>query len=301
MSIKSIPPKQTPLSVQAPHVCSLIVFAFCLALWLSPCNAAADQTTTQIQSSSRTSLRVGYFQFPPHVYSLPDKEVTGAAIELLRDHIAPAMGIEIQFVGPFPLPRLLNDFAQRNLDAILVLSRTAERESVFTYPPTPFWQMQPGLVLQAASALASLEPPDQLNGMRIAYVRGAWLPDFFKKTNAHFEFNTGEAATDLNMHKLANGRVDAVLGPDKCALNCSILHNGMNGQVKIIDLPGETSPIYTVFAKNMAPEIIARYDAALRATLSSVSYKEIKQRYIQDYAKQCPYGAVPDPDHCEQK
>ncbi len=228
-------------------------------------------------------LRVGYFQLPPHAYADPQGKATGAAVELLTKHIAPAMGVTVEMVGPIPLPRLKSEATARTLDALLLV-HTPDYETRFSYPAQPFWSMAPALAVATTSTITDTAFPPSLSALTIGYVSNAWIHPSIPQSGARIDFATGINADQSNLHKLASGRINAVFSTDFCSLQCTILHSRFKEHVRPVHLPVAPEPIYTVFRKDMPRDIITRYENALQQTLRTTSYKAMQERYIRAFA-----------------
>ncbi|UZP67168.1 transporter substrate-binding domain-containing protein [Desulfovibrio mangrovi] len=261
----------------------LLATLLCMAFVLS-CPLAAHTAQGQdapLFSRDLTTLRVGYFQAPPHAYQLASGQAAGAAVEMLVRHVAPEMQISIEMAGPYPFARLLNDFESRGLDAILMLSKTPERETHFVYPTHPFGTITAALAVRNSNPMSAYVSGTRFDSKRVGTVRGAWMPADFLHSGARFEPTTGESATVLNLQKLVNDRVEIVFCPDTCILIQSINQLSLDNEVRVIPMPEATGNLYTVFGRHLPKDIINRYDAALRKVLAVTSYQKLKQKHLQ--------------------
>lgn len=261
----------------------LLAILLCMVstLFCPPAAQTAQGQDAPLFSRDLTTLRVGYFQAPPHAYRLASGQAAGTAVEMLVRHIAPEMNISIEMVGPYPFARLLNDFESRGLDAILMLSKTPERETHFVYPALPFGTINAALAVRNNNPMDAYVSGTHFNSTRVGTVRGAWMPSDFLRSGAKFEPTTGESATVLNLQKLVNDRVEIVFCPDTCILIQSINQLSLDKEVRVIPMPEATGNLYTVFGRHLPIDIVNRYEAALRKVLANTSYEQVKLKHLQ--------------------
>lgn len=240
----------------------------------------AAQAGGQASQDAPAQLRLGFFLAPPHAYTLPSGRSGGAAVDLLVRHIAPRMGIPVEVVGPYPFARLLHDFDARKLDGILMLSRSPERELLFTFPETPFHSMSPSLAVADASPLTEFTPETRLEGKRVGTILGAWIPKILLTSGARLDPTIGDSSTALNLQKLIGGRVEAVYSPDAATLKEVIRRMPHAPAIRILPIPAPRLAVYTVFARHIPADIVKRYDKALQKVLSTISYKSLEQQHL---------------------
>jgi polar amino acid transport system substrate-binding protein len=56
------------------------------------------------------------------------KQPTGASVEYREKYIAPKLGVKTEWVGPFPMLRLLKSLEDGEIDAIIVMAKNPDRE-----------------------------------------------------------------------------------------------------------------------------------------------------------------------------
>ncbi|GFM36030.1 substrate-binding periplasmic protein [Desulfovibrio psychrotolerans] len=293
------PAAASPVLLSPRHsfavLCVALIF---LAMPPSVSSLAAQEP----QPTQKAVLRIGYAVLPPHVLPAPadnpQAPPSGAAVDFFLNHIAPRMNVQPEFVGPFPLARLLYDFDRRQLDAVIMLIRSPEREKRFAFPSLPFWKMSGALALRNEHPLLSVHSLTQLEGMRIGYTRDAWLPAFFTNSSVHFDFASGPDASLLSLQKLANGRVDAVFGPDRCWLECALITRGLTDSVRLVDLPDSSGALYTAFRKSIPRSILASYESALQEAQGHVNYADLKDRAMEQFLGTTP-KVYPHVHHAE--
>lgn len=296
-------PRSLAAALSVPSALLQALGVLCVALiFLAMPPSVSSLTAQETQAQQKTVLRIGYAVLPPHVLPAPadnpQAPPSGAAVDFFINHIAPRMNVHPEFVGPFPLARLLYDFDRRQLDAVIMLIRSPEREKRFAFPDQPFWKMSGALAVRNEHPLHSVDTVTQLEGMRIGYTREAWLPDFFTGSSVHFDFASGPDASMLSLQKLANGRVDAVFGPDRCWLECALITRGLTDSVRLVDLPASSGGLYTAFRKSIPRKILASYEAALQEAQMHAIYAEFKERAMEQFLGMAP-SLFPHPHHAE--
>ncbi|MCR4509922.1 transporter substrate-binding domain-containing protein [Pseudomonas sp. 32.2.56] len=119
--------------------------------------------------ASADSLRVGYFDLPPHTPLPGQADTEGAAIAYFAK-IAERMQLDAVSYQRYPLSRLLQMLQRDQLDMALILAKTPERETMLVYPEQPFVVVQPLLLVAREHPLQRVDSVEQLLPLRL----GAW-------------------------------------------------------------------------------------------------------------------------------
>jgi ABC-type amino acid transport substrate-binding protein len=213
------------------------------------------------------SLKVGYFDVPPHVTQDKSGAATGAAVDLFKA-VAQRMGIKDVTYQQLPLPRALGMLEGGELDAILFLSKNAEREAKFFYPAKPYFLSQPSLAIATKSSIKEIKTADDLKALKIGLFLGMNLSPSMRQSGLNLDSLTGtDNLYSRNFQKLTQGRVDAVYSPDNLTLAKEIKAAGLEGSVHVVPLPDQPNATYTVFNKKDAGTLGAKYAEALDAVL----------------------------------
>ncbi len=244
-----------------------LFFSLCLCVWVL------------LGASPAYAFRVGFFVFEPHAMVV-DGVPGGAAVEYFRDYVAVEMGIKVEFEGPLPFGRLMQDFSAGEFDAVLLLAKSPERAKQFIYPEAPYGMMQSTLMVPKGFRVEKLVSPEQLNGMLIGYSRRAWRSSFMRHKSVQFDLVASEYATALNFKKFNEGRLEGVYSPDRAALLYRARQLPEMRPFKLLAVPDPAVGFYTVFRPSTPLETVRSYEAALRRAQAACPYDSVVQKYI---------------------
>lgn len=205
--------------------------------------------------------------------------VTGAAVEYLRDHIAPEMGEPVEFVGPLPFPRLLEEFQEGRYDALLLISRSPERAGRFVYPRDPYTVLVSGLLVPAGSLPDPVTSATQLRGLRIGYT-AAMRPGFMHDPSLTYDMVNAPSATRINFRKYREGRIDAVFNPDRNALVYRLHRTKGLKPSAVVTIAGTAEGMYTVFHPKLPRRYVESYEKALDKVRRKLPYQTLLGRYM---------------------
>lgn len=200
-------------------------------------------------SAHAESLRIGVFPHQPIVMLNPvDGTPSGPGVEYAKA-IARALGYEPVVVA-LPIARLISYLKSGAIDMSLELGMTEERKSFLLYSDEPSIVYHPSLTVRAEHRLDSITSVNDIAGMRIGYLLGAYPGSFF--TNAagvEFETVAGDTWIAQNLGKLLSGRIDAILDQNDYSCIAEARRQGVEGRIKVFRLPGEGVKSYVVFSK----------------------------------------------------
>lgn len=234
---------------------------------------------TLLSAAPARAFTVGFFLFEPHAM-IEDGEPAGAAVEYFRDHIAPEMGLDVEFVGPVPFSRLLKNFRDGEYDAVLLLAKNRERADRFVYPEEPFGEMQSALLVDVALLPDRVTSPESLRGLLIGYTERAWRPSALRESWLNFDMVSSTSATILNFRKFDQGRLDAVYSPDKNALLYRKNRVRLSRPSKIVTIADTTRGFYTVFHPGVDRAIVRVYEKALKKVRRRLPYSALVRKHL---------------------
>jgi len=198
---------------------------------------------------AQQTIRIGYFDNGPYVLGQPGgKPPVGSAVDYWNTIVAPAMNVKVEWVGPTPMLRLLNQVKSGDVDAVLIVARNAEREKVMSYAATPFIKFQPGIAVLKDNALDVVKNQDDIAGMRLGTSEGAIVSDFVKSAKVTWDnVSTATWMADC-LTKAANKRIDGVFNLGVVGLQYEA-SQGYPGKFKFLALPVPGTDIYTAFSR----------------------------------------------------
>lgn len=159
--------------------------------------------------SEKEAIKLAAFEYPPFYYE-QNGNIRGIAVELLEE-LCKRMDVNFK-LKIYPLKRALGYLKDGNIDAILVLIKTTEREKYLAYTE-PFITVR-GLIWSAADRKDVKVDFEQLEdlkpykiGATLGYSYGQKLDDLLKTMNVDY------AKRDYNNYKkLMSHRIDIFPG-----------------------------------------------------------------------------------------
>ena len=84
---------------------------------------------------AQETLRIGYWNIPPHVTGVTDQKPQGTAIGYFDEYIAPYLGATVTWDEKIvPPTRLMEQLRKGQKDAMIFLGKTNERTEWLLYP-----------------------------------------------------------------------------------------------------------------------------------------------------------------------
>jgi ABC-type amino acid transport substrate-binding protein len=217
-------------------------------------------------AASAESLKVGYFELPPHVVTDKAGVAGGPAVEFFKA-IASKMGVKDVTFQAMPLSRLNLSMESGELDAALFVSHTAERATKFYYPAKSYFSPQPGIVVPVGSPITQIKSADDLKALKIGAMQSMALSPSMRQPGLNIEYIPGADADARNVQKLANGRLDAAYSSDLSVLMYVAKSQGVDKAVRPLALPDPVVSVYTMFSKAKGAALGAKYVEALEAVI----------------------------------
>ncbi len=211
---------------------------------------------------------------------LEKEKPTGAAVEYLRDYIAPEMGLPVKFVGPVPFARLLHNFQEGEYDAVLLLAKNIARDRLFVYPKEPYGVMESALLVDKGFVPDNVLSPEELKGMVIGYTNKAWRTPSLRRSYLRFDMVSATSATIINFRKFNEGRIDAIYNPDKYALLYRMLKTKLVRPCKVVPIVDSTVGFYMVFHPSVPKRIVRSYEKALSKVKTRLPYSSVIDHYL---------------------
>jgi polar amino acid transport system substrate-binding protein len=246
-----------------------LILALAMSLILTKATAAEE------------TLRIGYFDLPPHVLGAEEGHPKGAAIGYFEEFIAPHLGVEIVWDPEVTPPtRLMKQLKTGEKDAMIFLGWTKERTAYLHYP-RPYLTLSETLVFRAEYPLEQVTAVDDLHGLRVGFLVGGRIPHALRDERITYDLIAGQQLFERNLEKLLRGRIDAIYAPLPVALGRIIKQKRVGSQVKLLPIEFlKPVEIYTVFSKEtVGKDLVERYNDAMEAAQTHQSYID----YIASY------------------
>lgn len=245
-------------------------------VWLKSCAAAfLILLCCSVSSGLASEIRILTEEFPPYDFTGDGGEVEGISTEVVREVLAKlAMEVEIEV---FPWARAYR-LASRNPNTMLFsVVRTQEREALFHWV---------GVVCEVRSYLFRLKSRtdiaagklSDLKEYSIGVVRG-WAGQKYLQRNGFTRLQE-VAVSGLNIRKLLSGRVD-LIEDYEANLVYRMKRLGLDPNVveKVYFNADISGPLYAVFSKDTADDVIERFRDAFSAVHLSGRYDAIQSKW----------------------
>ena len=228
---------------------------------------------------AQETLRMGYFDLPPHVVTVEDGVPKGAAISYFEDYIAPHLGISVNWdTAATPPTRLMQQLRNGEKDAMIFLGKTEERTGYLHYPD-PYLIIPETLAFMKGHSVDRIAEPSDLYGLTVGFLVGGRIPDPLRDDRIKYDLIAGKRLFERNVEKLLLGRIDAVYAPLSTALVDIVDEMEVADQVKLVPIEFlDMVQIFTVFSKKTVREnIVENYNNALELA--------VRERKYLDYIK----------------
>lgn len=215
-----------------------------------------------VQPCNARTLRIGYFNLPPHMYlSEADGKASGAAIRYL-EKIADVMEYTLEWVGPLPYSRMMYYLENDGpLEGSPVMSLNAERQRFLSYPRNHFYLAKPNFVVRSDHPLESITSPEDVKGFVVGQFEKAANSTFVLQNRDLLRFeivSTGNLLFEQQLKKLISGRIDAIHTLDEYTLLFEAKRLQQDRMIKILFLPEPAWPFYTAFSISRNGAALAR-------------------------------------------
>lgn len=226
-------------------------------------------------------VKIGFFQgYPSNFRDEKSGEVTGSTVEYLRDFVT-EIGYDVEFVGPYPFPRLLSLLRDGKIDALLGLSYRKEREEFIYYPDEAYRVSFPNIVVLKDSDLDREFDPEIFSQFVYSYRNGAALPEYVEELNGSIEIKYLSRDTWINqsLQMLELGRIDGIINMSNLSLIAEAKKLGIYNKITFVPIPGEVDPLYMGISKAspIGFELFDRFNKNLKKTkLNIKDYDEVE-------------------------
>ena len=151
---------------------------------------------------AQETLRIGYWNIPPHVIGVVDKKPQGAAISYFEKYIAPNFGIPVAWDERITPPtRLMDQLREGQKDAMIFLGKTKERTEWLHYPE-PYLEIPQTLAFINNHPIDRIIDVSDLYGLTVGFLVGGRLPDVLQDGKIKYDLIAGEQLFQRNVEKL---------------------------------------------------------------------------------------------------
>jgi ABC-type amino acid transport substrate-binding protein len=227
-------------------------------------------------------VRMAIYQLEPFMMQVAPKEAGGATVEYWKRYLAPRMGIELEVLGPFPIPRVMKMLENGEADVVPQLSWTAERAAIFTYPQTYTTKVVTCVMVLPDNPLSAIKAPSDFYGKKIGFTEDTFIPPFMIDDRIAIELISNFDYRRTNLNKLFAGRIDGVLDLNYVSFRYFLQQNGLESKVKALLLPMESVKIYSLFRKTKEGQALSEaFDRANREGLAAGVFDSISKEFVK--------------------
>lgn len=223
---------------------------------------------------SAEKIVMGYIHLKPFQYqSSVDTRAKGAAIAYF-ERIAEEMGYEVEWVGPLPLPRLLEymrkgeNTTNKQLDGTAMIFDTPMWHQIYHLSEQPYYKVQSSLFVHKDSPLTEIKSGKDIKGLTIGSHCGAPPTEFIQKNKHLFKSDclAGQKRIERNIQKLLMGRIDAYYGLNDVDLPYYASQMNVADQIRTLHLPEPPREVYVGFSKQSAKaqKLLEQYNQATK-------------------------------------
>jgi ABC-type amino acid transport substrate-binding protein len=126
--------------------------------------------------------------------------------------------------------------------------------------------------------LVAAKSPSDLAGIRIGYLKGAFLPPFLVDPQIKLDLVSSPSWLQDNFAKLLGGRIDAVFDVGAESLIRLASGNGQAEKFRFVTLPVPSQPIFSAFARTPhATALAAKYETA--NARNAAAFKDVVEKF----------------------
>ena len=215
-------------------------------------------------------LRVGVIDFHPFV-KVSERSARGPLVDY-GGRLIQSAGYKPIWV-PVSISRSLNLLENGQLDAVLTLFKTEERQKQADFSEKPIFRTRSGV----CSVAGQIQFPPRKK-LRIAHVMGTPLPESFDQ---HISQGVRSHQAQVRMlHLLAKGRVDIIYSPQPSLFHA--LNDPKASKIKLecLEFKDLERSIYMAFSKTLDKEIVTniaqRIESALEKNPFQMNLKNLE-------------------------
>jgi len=228
-----------------------------------------------------SSITCGTNIFAPYSFK-ENNNLTGIDVDVIKE-IGERIGIKI-ILQSHPWKRLLKKIKDGDLDCVFSAFKTPERLEYMSYTNVPI-HVSPLMLYTSKKKQINIHNIDDLNGMRIALIRGFKLSNELDNAIKKDTFQTIIVTEIEQTFKMLQAqRVDAVIYNHHVGAYYIKKFNLTN--ITHTNKPIAVSSAYITFPKkSKLAHLIPKFDEALFDILADGSYKNIMDKYVKTNVK----------------
>ena len=246
-----------------------------LALFISLVLLAAIAVSATVVFTTEPPARLVCDIWPPYQFN-SEGRLAGFSVEMVKA-VYQRMGTPIRSLESFPWKRAVNILESGNAEGLFSVNRTRDRDIFARFPEEPLFEAPWIIWTRKESTVRTL---DDLKGKRVGVVIGySYTPEFweFIQTYCKVEKVTTD---DINLHKLANRRLDAVAAEYGNA-RYIIRDRHLHGLTPHRDIVIKKDGLYIMFnRRSVGDAFVRRFSKALKAFKATPEYEALRRKYL---------------------
>lgn len=215
--------------------------------------------------------------YPPFYFFDDNEKPVGICIDVI-ENVARQLNIAVQF-SSYPWKRMIYNGKQGNVDAIMPLFKTDEREKFLIFPENDIIMEDNSFFALASCTLTYSGDLDDIINCHIGVVENYSYGESFDKKE--IPKKTVAESGDQLIQLVLNRRVEMGIGNTMVITYLAGKIDAVD-QLQFLSPPVTESPLFIGFSKKaISPEFVARFDKALQVFKSSKDYTAIIERYSE--------------------
>lgn len=274
-------------------IVSIMMCAVLAACAFTGCGKGKEEGEKKAADNKKVIKVACMNSYTPYAYVDEDGNPTGYDVDVMKA-AAERAGYEIE-VTATDWDSLFPGLDSGKWDCVAnQVSRTEEREELYSMGKVPYYMNSMKLVVKADSDVTGI---DTLKGAKIDATVGDYatglLEDYLKENPGAFEIVYSEGTMAMFLEDIINGRVAGNVN-DPFTINQTAEENGVADQIKIVGDDLFTDYIFAAFAKGEDGEKMRDdFDAALQEMINDGTLSELSNKYFDyDYNKTLNEGVV---------
>lgn len=231
-------------------------------------------------SLSKEIIRVGYFNTSLPILSDKSGVLMGNAVDYYES-IGQEMNVEIQWVGPASVPRLLKMIKKGDIDMISFLSKSPKREKIVLYPNQPFMTIETSAIVSKDSPLShhiySWNDLKKFNKVGLRY--GVRITKELQVKYPYINFSIikdkdNKIFSSMILTLLQEHKLDMFIAPDPRQYTYQMKKQGIEDLFRIVKSPRPPKKNYVIFSQKRE-DLLHRYNTIYnKVTYKPVEFKE---------------------------
>ncbi len=223
-------------------------------------------------SQLKVGISTGY---PPFYFFTADNRPSGVCVDII-DQVALHLGVKVQYVS-YPWKRMLEYGKSGEVDAVMPLFQTTEREQFLLFPAEALTIEENRFFTAASSDLGYSGKLDDVVNFSIGVIDGFSYGKEFDSLELKQKISV--PSLDQLLQLVLYQRVDFGIG-NPMVVTYAAQQMGKADQLRFLSPPVTADPLFIGFSKmTIEPGFVSRFSDALRKFKATDAYGEILSIY----------------------